>query len=53
MTKQELKEKIIKIIDDCYFEDYLMDEEGNSIPVEYFRYENCVEEIEKLFKEVE
>lgn len=52
MTKQELKEKVIEIINNNYSEDYIMTDEGE-IQENYFDMDSCTEEIEALFKEVE
>lgn len=53
MNKQELLNKIKEIIFENYSEDYLLDNDGNEISVDYFRLDNCIEEIEALFKEVD
>lgn len=53
MTKQELLNKIKDIIFANYSEDYVLDNDDNEISVDYFRLNNCIEEIEALFKEVE
>ena len=52
MTKQELKEKILEIINNNYSEDYVYDEDTGD-KVHYFFLDTCIEEIKKLFKEVE
>jgi hypothetical protein len=52
MNKQELKEKVLEIINNNYSEDYIMTDEGE-IQKKYFDMDSCTEEIEALFKEVE
>lgn len=49
MTKQELKEKILKIIKANYFDDYSYSDDCKF----YFDIDFCIDEIKKLFKEVE
>lgn len=53
MNKQELKEKILEIINNNYSEDYICDEDGNEISQFFFDMDTCTDEIEALFKEVE
>ena len=50
MNKQELKEKILEIINNNYSEDYVYDEDTGD-KVHYFFLDTCTEEIEALFKE--